>query len=330
MGDVQNGQRFGELALGLTNRFNIDAWMGRVATFYYGTIFCWKQPFKEAIAPLKDARMVALACGDIEFAMLNANLLCLLELDLVPIPELLDSIREYQETMKTFGQTFSLQFLHPSLYTLLCCSGETNTEFAAVHETFHGSGDSHLVTDSDSIFGRWINYGRLVVSYLFGSFDEAARYAEGCASLMERPTGCADASMPCLIDCLLAVQRLRKNRSNLALLIRIRRRIRQLRRWTKEAPSNFLGKLNLVEAELASTCGRSRLAHSKYVSAVSLCKESGFYMQTALANELAGKHFLRREDDRSARRYLKEAVRIYRVWGGHAKADHLVAEVKLS
>ena len=104
--------------------------------------------------------------------------------------------------------------------------------------------------------------------------------------------------------------------------------MKQMRLWADEAPSNFLGKLYLLEAEWASLFGRNDQAHRRYISAAALLKESGFYLQTALSLELAGKHFARIREDGLAVRFLRQALDKYREWGGHAKADHLETEVK--
>lgn len=83
VGDTANGQRFGNLALRLTEMYQVEAWMGRVATFYFSSVQTWTRPFRESLPPMRAARQIALLSGDIEFAMVNANLTCVLELDLV-------------------------------------------------------------------------------------------------------------------------------------------------------------------------------------------------------------------------------------------------------
>lgn len=328
-GDVKNGQRYGDLALRLTDRFKVDAWTGRVATLYYATVFVWRRPFREAIQPMRDARQIALACGDIEFALLNANMMCLLQIDRVPIPDLVDTIREYQETMKTFGQTVNLQLLQPTLYILLSCSGVTEGDFTVLQDASDRVGSFQEVLDPTSLVTMWIHYARMIVGYVFGDLDEAARCLRFCSSLVNNPTGAGDATMPCVIDGLMAIELYRRDRWKVGLLCRIRKRIRQLRRFSAHSPMNFLGKLHLVQAEFASLQGRDQRAYFKYTSSISLYRESGVHLQLGLANELAGKHFLRLNETDMAIRFLKEAERVYRNWGGHAKADHLVAEVKL-
>lgn len=273
---------------------------------------------------MRAARQIALLSGDIEFAMVNANLTCVLELDLVPIPELLDTIRDYQETMKKHGQVVNLQMLLPSKTILLSCAGDMNGDVTVLEEANDLFKEE---VDASSLVALWLHYARMLVAFLFGNIDQSSRSAELCSSLICHPVGSADTVMPCMVDGLLALEKCRRQWWNMpALVLRARRRIRQLRRFAASSPSNFLGKLHLVQAELASVLGQRDRAHMKYTSSIALFRDAGFNLQLGLANELAGKHFLRLKDDR-AKQFLNEADRVYRAWGGIAKADHLLAEV---
>lgn len=327
-GNIKTGQRYGKLSMRLSEMFNIDAWRVRVEALYYGNTFCWKHPFKDALAPLQEARQIALASGDVEYAMANANLICLLELDLLPIPQLIDKILEYQDSMKSYGQNFGLGFLHPSLYVIVKCSGRISHDFPALRQAAVGVFGEEYVNNA-ALFVQWAHFARMTVHFIFDEYDEAAHCSQFCSFILEHSIGSADTTMPCLIACLLAIQRLRQNQWNARLIWDVMKRIRQLRCWADCCPSNFLGKLSLAEAEWASLRGsKKKLAHRKYVTAISLFNESGFYQQTALANELAGKHFARIGEGELARRFLKKAIDKYFEWGGHAKAEKLASSMK--
>lgn len=324
------GQRYGALALRLAERYQVDAWTGRVATLYYASVLTWRNAFRESLEPMHAARQVSLACGDIEFAMINANLSCVLELDLAPIPELIDTIREYQEIMTRFGQAMNLLMLQPALLILLSCSGRQHGEFTVVEDAHNRTGQFEEVRDSSSLVRQWCQYARMFVAYLFDDIEEAARASRLCPSLIDYPVGSADIVMPCMVDGLLALEQCRRSLWKVPLLIRrIRRRIRQLYHFAASSPANFLGKLHLLKAELASVLGRHDRAHIYYTSAIVMLRDSGFYVQLGLANELAGKHFVRRKDTDHGEQFLEEAVRVYKSWGAHAKAEHLATQMKL-
>ena len=102
--------------------------------------------------------------------------------------------------------------------------------------------------------------------------------------------------------------------------------IKIFKKWSKRCPENFLGKLYFLEAELAATTGNHDRARSKYTSAILLSKEGGCFLQHALANERAGKYYIRRGEKGIALGYLKEALSAYDKWGGKAKVAHLKKE----
>lgn len=324
-GDFENGQRFGTLALRLTERYQVDAWIGRVATFYFSSVQTWRKPFHESTESMRAARQIALASGDVEFGMINAILTFFLELDLVPIPDLVDTVRDHQETMRKHGQKVNLQMLQPSLLIILSCAGGDEGDVTVMEEAAE---EFSKMVDSTTLVAQWHHYARMCVALLFGNIDEACRHRSLCPSLIAHPAGSGDIVMPCFIDGLLAVAICRRQRWKMPfLMLRAHRRIRQLRRFAAASPMNFLGKLHLLQAEVASLMGRNDRAHMLYTSAIVLMREAGFKSQLGLANELAGKHFLRLKDERAGQ-FLTEADRVYRGWGGIAKADHLVAEIK--
>eukprot|EP00977_Amphora_coffeiformis_P009378 scaffold2155_cov162-Amphora_coffeaeformis.AAC.7 len=329
-GDIKSAQKYGDFALQLAQKFEADAWMARAAAFYYATTFCWGNAFQEAVAPLQRARRVAFAYGDVEFALLSTTLLSFVQFNLLPIPDLVAAIRESQATMKRYGQQVNLKLVQPQLYLLLTCSGDIGRDFSEWQGTPEGMMASYEAGDRVSLTASWIHYFRMTVALIFHDFQEACRCSRNCDDLLENPTGCGDITMPCLLDCVLSVEMIRQNRCNGSRLLRVRKRIRQLHRLAKESPLNVMGKLHLAQAEVASTCGRRERAYMKYVSAIALSEKSGFLFQTALANELAGKHFLRFGSKDLATRYLNEAVRVYHVWGATAKVNHLVAELGLA
>jgi hypothetical protein len=87
--------------------------------------------------------------------------------------------------------------------------------------------------------------------------------------------------------------------------------------------------LFLLEAELASVCGRNAKAYEKYTCAIAMTAHSGFRMMDALANERAARHLLSRGEVLNAEQYFRRACSSYDEWGGKAKLERLQGEVDL-
>jgi predicted ATPase len=73
-GDFDEGYRFGQLSLELLKMFKMKEWVPRVYAGVYGVINLHKRPVSLSLEKLKSGFMIGLEFGDIEYAMLNANL----------------------------------------------------------------------------------------------------------------------------------------------------------------------------------------------------------------------------------------------------------------
>jgi PAS domain S-box-containing protein len=94
---------------------------------------------------------------------------------------------------------------------------------------------------------------------------------------------------------------------------------RQMKTWADNCPENFLHKYLLIEAELARMDDKVEEAMDLFDQAVASARDNGFIQNEALANELAGKFWLKRGKDEFAGIYLARASRAYRAWGAKSK-----------
>lgn len=97
----------------------------------------------------------------------------------------------------------------------------------------------------------------------------------------------------------------------------------QLKRWSDGSADYFLHKHTLISAELARIKGEDMVAQQLYSVAINQARAAGFIQQEALANELAGKFFLKRKYEIPGRAHLEEARGCYARWGASAKVKQL-------
>lgn len=310
-------------------RFNTLQWNGRVAILYYSSIFYWKHPIQDAIEPLESAYSISLESGDTELAMLTAAIYCVSKLGLVPIPEQAKNFREYRDVMRSYGQEMSLELTQPSMYILTSMSGRDDGDLAELRRD---------MIDMDALCRRmkatnilvleWSFYARMLESYSFGKFEEAAKHAKNCPTIVVTAVGCGDMAVAPLLDALVALALARKTTNGVTkfrLMRRASRRIRLIQSWANHAPSNFLGKQYLLEAELAALQGKPT-AYPKYMNALALSE--GFQFQHAMVLERTAKYFMfNKRDAQAAVPLFNKAIAEYRAWGALAKADHLAAEL---
>ena len=98
---------------------------------------------------------------------------------------------------------------------------------------------------------------------------------------------------------------------------------KKMKKWADRAPTNFLHKYYLLEAELNRVLGRSLEAIAQYDKAIELAKANEYINEEALANELTAKFYLSREKTKIAGLYMQEARYCYQKWGAVAKVKHL-------
>ena len=170
----------------------------------------------------------------------------------------------------------------------------------------------------------WTHFYRMLLCYMLGDFESAEVHSSVCRVAESNPFGTSDRVLFVFYDGLVALSQ-KKSRARLKIA---KNSIKTFKNWAKHSPENFLGKLYLLEAELAAKTGEVDRAHSKYTSAISLSREGGYEMQHALANERAGKFFLDLGEDGLARPYLNDALNVYSKWGGIMKVDHLKQELE--
>ena len=99
-----------------------------------------------------------------------------------------------------------------------------------------------------------------------------------------------------------------------------------LKQWAANSPDNFLHKHYLVEAEYARMRGDTAAAADAYDHAITTAQASGFVNIEAIANELAGRFWLRRGRKRVGMDYLHNALQAYWAWGLWHKRNLLLNE----
>ena len=99
----------------LYEKFKNEAWLCRVWSSFHGSVATWTIPVGLTIDPLQHAYSVGLRTGDIEYAMLNACLICWNNFEIQPLPVLDTQLKKYSAAMKSSGHTLALVMLKPLL-----------------------------------------------------------------------------------------------------------------------------------------------------------------------------------------------------------------------
>jgi hypothetical protein len=323
--DFDEGYRLGDLAMKIFDKFDTKAWIGRIAVWFYGSVCTWRKPILMIFDPIKKAHRVALETGDIDFAMLTANTYCWESFDISTLPKVEKIISGFSSRMDAYGQESVLMMIKPLWQTVHNFTGKAHGDPKILTgEIMEQSYMLQYARENNKTLLIWCHFYRLLLAYLFGDMESAEVHASVCRVAENNPFGSSDHVLLMFYDGLVTMAQGRMNRNRQRVANRC---IKTFKSWSKQSPENFLGKLYFLEAELAASNDDSNRAHAKYTAAISLSREGGYILQHALANERAGKYFLRRGEKDLAHSYLKEALSVYEKWGGNAKVEHLQNEV---
>ena len=108
-----------------------------------------------------------------------------------------------------------------------------------------------------------------------------------------------------------------------AALKKLKKMLGQHGKWAKHNPDGFEHKHALLAAEYARVTGKESAAAAGYDAAIRAAEAHEFQHHGAIANELAGRFYLKLGRDKVARTYLREARHAYLSWG----ADAVVARM---
>merc|ERR1712194_839034 len=99
--------------------------------------------------------------------------------------------------------------------------------------------------------------------------------------------------------------------------------IKVLKAANSHSQWNFRNKVHLLEAESFSLLGNHGEAKASYAAAIISARSSRFVHEQGLACELAGLHYKKIGDNRSAMGYLKQAKQCYADWGSQMKVNSI-------
>jgi PAS domain S-box-containing protein len=98
---------------------------------------------------------------------------------------------------------------------------------------------------------------------------------------------------------------------------------KQLEVWAARCAENFENRAALVGAEIARIDGRAFDAMKLYEQAILSAQANGFVHNQAIANEIAGRFYAERRDEKIAATYLRAARACYQRWGADGKVRQL-------
>ncbi|NDJ21623.1 AAA family ATPase [Nostoc sp. B(2019)] len=327
MGDIDAGDRAGQLALGLLSRFKGKEFKASTFNMVYPFVKPWKHHIQESLLPLLDAYHSGLETGDLEYSAYCACNYCsfsyflgkeliILKSEIATYSQALDKIKQEvaHNNLKIFQQSvLNLTTDQPCPWKL---RGVAYNEEIML--------PSHLkANDRYAIGTLYIN--KLILCYLFAEYYQAVEVADHAKDYLDGVTGSFMVPVFHFYDSLtqLAILPQAQGTETETLLLRVIANQEKLKQWAENAPMNHWHKFCLVKAEYHRVLGECMEAMEYYDRAISGAAENGYIQEEALSNERAAEFYLSLGKKKIAKVYMTEAYYSYNRWGSLAKVKDL-------
>jgi len=326
-GKIEEGLRYGKLALDVVEEWDAHSFRSRVGAFVWGSIFLHAGPVDDSLEQLKEGHRLGLQTGDTEFAMLNAHLHTLWTINAgkQPMSKMIDQYIDFKEVTALHGhrtQFDALSTFLESMKFMASPNGCLSDHFEQLEKGLAGA------IESNNWWALSILYNTKHFFYFAaGDYKLAVDMINNRSPLASPHEGTIYEVFGIYLDGLTFFGEASRTSDPLGkrkLLKRGRACMRSLKLTAKINPSIGLGKLVLLEAESAAAAGLVAVAEEKYEHAIALAAKYGCCYELSFANQRMGEHYANNlNKKKEAISYFKEACNAYEAWEAIAVADLL-------
>ncbi len=176
--------------------------------------------------------------------------------------------------------------------------------------------------DDTSLFTVYSN--NLILSYIFNNKEKSLFYTKKCDKYIKGNAGLLGSLISNFYTSLTLLSSFEEEDVNKKdILKRVKKNQKQMQKWVKYAPMNFLNNYYLVEAEKFRVLGKPILAKDFYEKAIFEAQKNNFLNEEAISWEVAGRFYINQKNITFAKIYLQNAYQKYKTWGAFAKLKQL-------
>ena len=323
MQDFEFGYELGRLGIQLMEALDLKEINCRVSTYFNDATRFYREPLSASLDPLLEAHKMGIETGDFYNAGKSAVARCQIAF---MCGKELNWLKGELSTLKAALEKIDYILGSPQVEMLTKAVMILMEEPSSLSSGIMDQYDRVTSTEYSYYEHCSFNYQKLVLQYLFEEYEAARETALEMINLMKTYK---DALVDPLANCylslaLLAVYGQGSEGEKEEILTQVNDNQETLEKLARCAPSNYLHKYHLVEAERMRVLdGEPDAIMYHYDQAIALARESEFIHEEALADELAAKYLLNQGQNASARTYLRSALEKYEAWGAKRKVAHL-------
>ncbi len=328
--EYQLAYEFGKLSCDLLNRYDNPEIRGRVLFTVSATQIFYREHLRKTLELLSDGAQACIQSGDILYGACCGTFV--IESMWIIGKSLLDTQTESAKWLsytKQYNAIFFKYHLFSAELAMHALRGDSTLDARGL--TAEELQEFETVLPSLPSYFRGLHYERLsTVAYIMGDYAAAAtaiEKSEECLSgLLPHFQGYDHYFHQALI--LLATLPSLSEAQQSSHLAIIQRNFQKLQVLAQQAPMNYAHKYLLIAAELSAMQGELRTAMDLYDQAIDQATEHGYIHNAAIANECAGRFYLRIGRRTHARAHLSEAYSQYQIWGALSKLKRMSEEFR--
>jgi GAF domain-containing protein len=247
--EFEQGYQFGKLALNIADRFHAKDLIPRIIAVFSAAISIWKEPVKNLLTSLQSAYQIGLEMGDLYYGTTCAYLYSFHSIFVgKELAQLASKIEAYELDLNKLKQQNTLNYLQIYGQTVLKLMGSSKNSSDSIDE--ENVLAIHLETsDRYALCALYVN--KSFLSYLFGDYHQAVENAIQAQQYLDGATATLLIPLFHFYDSLahLAVYNSVSISQQQQILARVASHQQKIQKWANSAPTNYLHKFYLVEAE---------------------------------------------------------------------------------
>ena len=324
--DTDIGYQFGQLGLKLLERDKSAQLKASVHFVAHAFTSHWREPLAKNFPALLDGYRSGMDSGDLQYGCLCAFIYCYHSFCHGYDLRLLEKeIGAYSKVIEEKNQKATLWTNRMFEQMTINLQGKSTDPKRLIGEAYN---EETMLAEHkkarDFIGCFCLHFNKMYLYYLFGDYEQAFESSIQCKKYI---TGATAAYALALFYFYRTLVRLALFNANLSLKDRKKSRgqidfsLKKLKDWALLG-SNHENKYKLALAEFSRVNGKLDEAISLYDEAIMLARKHDFQHEEALANELAGRFWVNKNND-IAKMYLERAKHCYTVWGAYAKVTQM-------
>ena len=323
MQDFEFAYELGRLGIQLMEALDLKELNCRVSGGFNCGIRSYREPLSASLEPLLEAHKMGIETGDFFYAGRNAVIRCQIAFMCgKELNWLKGELSMLKAALKKIDYILGSPQIEMLTKAVMILMEEPASLSSGIMDQYHRVTGAGYVYREQSSF----NYQKLVLQTLFEEYEAARETAFEMINLMKTyKDSIFDPVANCYLSlALLALCDQGSVEEKEEILTQVHDNQDTLEKLARCAPSNYLHKYHLVEAERMRVLeGQSDAILSHYDQAIALARESEFIHEEALANELAARYLLNQRQNDNAGSYLRSALEKYEAWGAKRKVAYL-------